>query len=342
MWRRAAYTATALPLLLLGGTLGFRVVEGWNFSDCLFQTAMTLTTVGYREVHPLSEAGRLVSYGVMLGGVLWMAFWFAVVTSFIIESDVFHLFRHRRMERDIRDLENHYIVCGAGRTGTQVIAEFVRSGAAYIAIDADPERVALFRREAPHLRILEGDTTKDEVLVRARVQFARGLVAALSNDTDNLFVTLTARALNPQLKIVARVDHDDNVGKMIRAGADHVVSPQRIGGSRMASLLLRPGVMSLLDVVTRGGGVTLTIEELPVERGSRLGGKTLGDLEIPQQTGALVVAIKKNAPGAQQPFLFNPKSGTRVEADDTLIAMGEQTQLEALRRLALGDGEVKR
>lgn len=332
LWRRAVYTAAALPLVLLLGSLGYMAVEGWSFGDALFQTATTITTVGFREVHPLSEAGRWVTYGVMLLGICWLAVWFATVTAFFIESDVFHVFRDRRMERQIGALEDHYIVCGAGRTGTQVVAELLRNGAAYVLIERDEGRVAALRSEAPHLRLLHGDSTRDEVLVRAKVGRARGLVAALSNDTDNLFVTISARALNPDLKIVARVSDDDTTAKLYRAGADHVVSPPRIGGVRMASVLLRPGVMSLLDVMTRGGGVTLSIEELVVRPESDFGGKTLGELEIPQKTGALVVAVKKDE-ARPTPFLFNPNSGTRVEASDTLIVMGEQGQIEALRQL---------
>jgi voltage-gated potassium channel len=340
LWRRAGYTAAALPLLLLAGALAYVVVEGWSFSDGLYMTAITISTAGYREVHSLSEGGRLVTYGVLLGGISWLAFLFATVTAFFIESDVFHVFRRRRMDREISVLEDHFIVCGAGRTGTQAIAEFLRSGASYVAIDADEERVTALLREAPHLRLLHGDTTRDEMLMRANIGRARGLIAALSDDASNLFLTVSARALNPELTIVARVSDDDNAAKLYRAGADHVVSPQRIGGVRMASLLLRPGVMSLLDVMTRGGGVTLSIEELQLASESGLGGKTLNEIEIPQRTGALVVAIRKNEPRAAQPFLFNPNSGTRVEAGDTLIVMGERNQIEALQTLVQPRGKA--
>lgn len=336
MLRRALYAAAALPLLLVLGALGYVVVEGWSFGDGLYMTAMTITTVGYREVHPLSPAGRWLTGAVLLAGVSWLAVWFATVTSLFIEIDVFHLFRHRRMEREIRALEGHYVVCGAGRTGTQVAAELLRGGASYVLVERDPERVELLRREAPHLCVLEGDTTRDEVLMRAGIHRARGLVAALPEDSGNLLVTLTARALNLQLKIVARANDDENAAKLRRAGADHVVSPQRIGGARMASLLLRPEVISLLDLITRGGGVTLSIEELAVRDRSGLAGRTLGELEIPQKTGALVVAVRRGV-AASGELLLNPTAGTRLEPHDTLIAMGAQEQIEALRRLA-GDG----
>jgi voltage-gated potassium channel len=322
----------------VAGGLGFVVVEGWSFGDGLYMTAMTISTVGYHEVHPLSEAGRWLTGGILLAGVTWLAVWFAIATSFFIEVDVFHLFRGRRMEREIASLEDHYIVCGVGRTGTQVVAEFLRSGAPYVAVDADAHRVAELRREAPHLRLMEGDTTRDEVLVRARIARARGLVAALSHDTDNLFVTITARALNPRLKIVARANDDDNAAKLYRAGADHVVSPQRIGGVRMASVLLRPGVVSLLDLMTRGAGLTLSIEELEVAPGSQLAETSLGGARIPQRTGALVVAIRRREPSRRPPLLFNPQADERLEAGDVVIAMGEEGQIDALRRLAAAGG----
>ncbi|MBA2563818.1 MAG: potassium channel family protein, partial [Gemmatimonadetes bacterium] len=252
--RRAAWAAMALPVLLLLGGTAYVLVEGWSFGDGVYMTLLTITTVGYRELHPLSETGRLLTGAVIVTGVSWLAVWFATVTSFFIEIDVFHLFRHRRMKREISELHDHYIVCGAWRTGTQVVAEFLRNGAPYVAIERDGERVSALHDAAPHLRLLQGDTTRDDVLTRAKISDARGLVTTLSDDAQNLFVTITARALNPALTIVARVSDDDNVAKLVRAGADHVISPQRIGGARMASVLLRPGVMSLLDVVTRGGG----------------------------------------------------------------------------------------
>jgi voltage-gated potassium channel len=332
--RRALYGLAALPVILVLGATGYVVVEGWSFGDGLYMTAMTITTVGYREVHPLSPAGRWLTGAVLFAGVSWLAVWFATVTSFFIELDVFHLFRYRRMEREIAALGDHYIVCGVGRTGTQVVAELLRSGAPYVAVDVEPERLEELHREAPHLRLMQGDTTRDEVLVRAGIARAKGLVAALSHDTDNLFVTITARALNPQLAIVARANDDDSAAKLYRAGADHVVSPQRIGGVRMASMLLRPGVMSLVDVMTRGGAPRLSIEDLPVEPESGLAGHTLSELEIPQRTGGLVVAIRKEQPQVGQRFLFNPNAGTRVEAGDTLIVMGEQDQVQRLRAMA--------
>jgi voltage-gated potassium channel len=332
--RRALYAAVVLPALLLAGGLGYVVVEGWSFGDGVYMTLMTITTVGYREVRPLSEAGRWLTGAIMVSGISWLAVWFATVTAFFIEIDVFHIFRGRRMERDIAALRDHFIVCGVGRTGTQVVAELLRSGASYVAIDVDEARIDALRTEAPHLHLMQGDTTRDDVLTRARIGKARGLVAALSQDSDNLFVTITARALNPELKIVARANEDDNAAKMYRAGADYVVSPQRIGGVRMASMLLRPGVMSLLDVMTRGGGPALTLEEMTVESDSELAGRTLGDSGIPQRTGALLVAIRRHKSDATKPFLFNPQPADTLGAGDTLIALGEDRQIAALRLLA--------
>jgi voltage-gated potassium channel len=337
IWRRAAFAAASLLALLAAGTAAYVVVEGWSVGDALYMTAITISTAGYREVHPLSDAGRWVTYGVLLGGVSWLALWFATATAFFIESDVFHLFRERRMAREIADLSDHYVVCGAGRTGTQVVAEFLRNGAPYVAVEADADRVAQLRAEAPHLRVLHGDATRDEVLVAARVASARGLVAALADDADNLFVTIAAKALNPRLRVVARVNDDDNVAKLGRAGADHVVSPQRIGGARMASMLLRPGVISLLDIVTRGGGVTLEIEEVAVPRGSRAAGRSLAELEVARRTRALVIAIRRAAPAPAPSFVFNPGANARLAEGDVLVVIGESDQVRALGAL-LADG----
>ena len=292
---------------------------------------MTITTVGYREVHPLSADGRVWTGVVLLAGVSWLAVWFATVTAFFIEVDLLHLFRHRRMEREVRTLTGHTIVCGAGRTGTQVVAELLRNKSPYVAVERDEQRVAELRAAAPHLRVVQGDATRDDVLTRVNIASARGLVATLPDDAQNLFVTVAARALNSQLTIVARVDDDENVGKLERAGADHVVSPQRIGGVRMASMLLRPGLVTLLDVMTRGGGMRLTIEECAVSPGSGVVGRTLAELELPQRTGALVVAIRKAEREHGSAFLFNPQGGTRVDAGDVLMAMGDAGQIGRLR-----------
>jgi voltage-gated potassium channel len=338
--RRGLFALLALPLLLLAGGLAYVVVEGWSLGDGVYMTLMTITTVGYRELHPLSEAGRWVTAAVIVAGVSWLAVWFATVTSFFIEIDVFHLFRGRRMEREIAALRDHVLVCGVGRTGTQVVAELLRSSVPYVAIDRDETHLLALRKEAPHLLIMQGDTTRDDVLVQAGITRARGLVAALSQDTDNLFVTITARALNPGLNIVARANDDDNVAKMYRAGADHVVSPQRIGGARMASMLLRPGVISLLDVLTRGAGGPIALEELVLEPGSELVGRTLEDARIRQRTGALVVAIRSRETQPAAPFRINPPPAELLAEGDKLVALGEDRQIQALQRLAAPGGRA--
>jgi voltage-gated potassium channel len=205
VFARRFVAALAILLLLSAiGTVGYVLIEGWAIGDALYMAAITLTAVGYSEVHPLTEAGRTFTMILLVGGLSWMGLWFALITSFIVEFDLTPVFRRRRMTRAIKDLDNHVIVCGAGRTGRQVAHELDALHADWVAIDRNPERVELLRQAHPDALVMEGDATHDDTLLQAGLESARGLVACLSADTDNLFVCLSARDLKPDLTIVAR------------------------------------------------------------------------------------------------------------------------------------------
>ena len=327
-------TALFFALVLLLGTLGYMTIEGWSAGDSLYMTVITLTAVGYDEVHPLSPPGRLFTGLILAGGITGLGLWFAFLTSFIVESDLAHVFRNRRIQKEIKRMKNHIIVCGSGRTGRQVIEELLMAGETFVVIERDREKVEELYELLPDLPIIEGDATIDHFLEDAGVGEAQGLIACLSADTDNLFVCLSARDLNANVKIVARAYEEETVPKLYRAGANHVVSPNASGAIRMASFMLRPSVVSFLDVATRSPDLTLRLEEQTVHSSSPLSGRTLMDAQIPQNTGLIVIAVrKKNQEGAgeEYAYVYNPVATTLLEPGDIMIVMGSPDQIKKLR-----------
>ncbi len=329
--RFAAALAFTIALIVIG-TIGFARLPGWSMSDGFYMTMITITSVGYGEVRPLDEGGRLFASVFLVGSVTALGIWFALITSTIVELDLAHTFRKRRTMKRLENLSEHIIICGAGRMGRQVVIEMIKARMPYVVIDRDPECAEEVRELDEHALVIEDDATRDDTLVAAGIGGARGLVAALSADTDNVFVCLTARDLQPKLQIVARAYDEDARSKLRKAGADHVVSPNITGGIRMASVLLRPQVMSFLDVVTRSEDMDLLLEEVGVPEHSPISGHTLAEAEIPQKTGLIVLAIK-HGEERRAPFLYNPASNEMVRAGDTLIVLGAAEQLDSLRQV---------
>lgn len=333
--RRFLGMMLALAALIAAGTIGFRQLPGYDFSDALYMTIITITAVGYEEVHELGTGGRILAGLLIGGGITLLGVWFALVTSLIVELDLSHVFLTRRTMTKIETLKDHIIVCGAGRTGRQVVAELEAAGRPYVVIDREPAAAAALREQYPNVLVLEGDATTDQTLVEARIGTARGLVTCLSADTDNLFVCLSARDLQPGLTIVARAYNEQTLQKLHVAGADHVVSPNLTGGSRMAAMLLRPQVVSFLDVATRGEGLDLRLEQVDVPPGSQFEGQTLAEAKIPQKTGLIVIATRSaEEAGRDEPWVYNPGPEQRLKAGDVLIVMGRARQIDELTRVA--------
>ena len=329
--RRLELLFLYVAVLMVIGTVGFSLLPDYDLPDALYMTVITLSAVGYEEVHPLDDAGRALATFLLLGGITGMGLWFALITSAIVEMDLAHVFRTRRTMKTLEKTTQHIVVCGAGRTGIQVIKELISSDIPYVVIERNPDKADRVRDLDEEALILEADATHDETLLLARVGYAKGLVAALSQDTDNLFVCLSARDLQPNLTIVARAREQKTVRKLSTAGADHVVSPNISGGIRMASLLLRPQVMSFLDVVTRTGQEPLLLEEVEVPAGSPLLGTTLAEAQIPRKTGLIVIAIK-HGDERRGTFIYNPGPDEQIRAGDTLIVMGNTRQIGQLGR----------
>ena len=327
-------TAVFFVAIVLTGTVGYRWIEGWSWWDSAYMTVITLTAVGYEEVHPLSQPGRAFTSFILFGGITGLGLWFAFLTSFIVELDLDNVFRRRRTLKAIKKMRNHVIICGAGRTGDQVVEELLMAGEPFVVIERDPEKAKRLQETLAELLVIEGDATLDHTLEEAGIEKARGLIACLSADTDNLFLCVSARHQNKDLEIVARAYEEQTVPKLYRAGANHVVSPNASGAIRMASYMLRPVVVSFLDVATRSPDLTLRMEQETVQESSPHAGKPLSDIRLPQYTGLIVIGIrKKNPPGSEEDFtyVFNPQADTNLDPGDIMIVLGKPDQIEKLR-----------
>ncbi|NNK64924.1 MAG: potassium channel protein [Gemmatimonadetes bacterium] len=329
--RRFLLAFAAFGLLAAFGTVGYMVVEGWAFADAAYMSVITITAVGYEEVRPLTDRGRTFTMILLGGGVTWMGVWFALITSLIVESDLKHLFRRRRVKKEVDNIEGHVVVCGAGRTGRQVAEELEAMKTRVVVVEKDPAQAEAFRGAHPDGLVLEGDATHDLTLLQAGLDRARGLVACLSADTDNLFVCLSARDLKPDLTIVVRAYEEETMDKLYRAGATHVVSPNVSGAIRMASVLLRPSVVSFLDIATRSSDLSLRMEQVEIPTTSTLAGRSLAEARIPQETGLIVIAMREPRATGGGGFVFNPAAATTMDPGDELIVLGTVEQIGLLR-----------
>ncbi len=320
--------ALAVFILVVGvGIVGYVVIEGWSFRDAAYMTIITITTVGFSEVHPLDGAGMYFTMFLVLAGVGTAFYLFASIAEFMIEGHLSGILTVRRVEREINKLENHYILCGYGRVGENIAEEFKVSEAPFVVIENNPDRVEECRQKG--YLCIEGDASSDEVLQKAGLERAHGLVAAIDNDADNVFITLTARVLNPTINIVARSILEESREKLLRAGANKVVSPSIIGGRRMAAILLRPLVSDYLDVVSYGDALEYRLEELGVSGRSACKGKTLGETNLRKRTGAVILAIKKKT----GEFNTSPTAEATLEEGDSVVILGTRKQLDEVQRI---------
>ncbi len=327
-------TALLSAAILSMGTAGYIAIEGWSLGDSFYMAIITVTAVGYQEVHPLSPAGRIFTAVLLAGGITGLGLWFAFLTSFIVELDLTHVFRNRWTRKEIKKMQNHIIVCGAGRTGRQVVEELLAAGEGFVVVERDEKKVEELHDLLPSLLVIPGDATIDHFLEEAGIHEARGLITCLSKDTDNLFVCLSARDFRKDIEIVARAYEEETVPKLYRAGADHVVSPNASGAIRMASFMLRPSVVSFLDVATRSPDLTLRLEQETVTESSKVAGKTLMEAQIPQNTGLIVIAVRKRqleGKGEEYAYVYNPVATTRLDPGDIMIVMGSPEQIQKLR-----------
>jgi voltage-gated potassium channel len=316
--------------LLLLGTLGYHLFEGWPVLDALYMTVITITTVGFLEVHPLGTSGRLFTMALALGGVFSAFYAAAEFIRAIVTGEIRSVLGRQRMENRLEKLRGHLVICGYGRMGRLVAEEFSRGGLDFVVIDRDAKVLEDFA--LPHGIPLVGDATADDVLRRAGVDRARALVTAAASDADNLFITLSARLLSDKLVIVARADGEGADVKLRRAGATRAVSPYTIGGHRVAQAVLRPNAMDFIELATRSEHLELQIEEIVLGEGSALVGRSLSASPIRRELGIIIVAIRKPGSG----MVFNPASESLLEAGDLLITLGHRQQLDRLEEMAHG------
>ena len=321
--------------LILLGTFGFALMPEYSLSDAFFMTVITVSAVGYGEIQTLTDGGRLFASFMIGGGIVTLAIWFALITATLVEIDLAQGFKRRKTMKRINDIENHVILCGAGRTGLAAVKRFVTRGTPYVAIESSPAHVEDTRQLDPDALIIEGDATDDDALVAAGIDRARGLIAALSADTDNAFVCLAARELNPDLTIVGRARSEDSVSKLRKAGADRVVTPHASGGIQMASLVLRPNVTLFVDTEASGDSMGLLLEQVSVSESSDVAGLTLAEAQIPARTGLLVVAIQRGESDGDDGdrFVYNPGPNESVRPGDLLVVLGPPPRFDALHRL---------
>jgi len=325
--RNVKFLVAALLVVIALGTSGFHYLEGWPWFDGFYMVITTLTTIGYQEVHPLSHAGRVFNVVIILSGVSLLFLSIGALTQALLEFELQSFFGRRRMEREIGRLTDHYILCGAGRVGRSVARELARRPAPFVIIENNETKAQKFANE--NWFTLIGDATQEQTLREARIEHARGLVAATTTDATNMYIVLTARSLNPNLRIMARASEEMAEKHLLKAGADSVVSPYVFAGQRIAQSFLRPNVVSFLDAATTHLGMDLEIEEVPIQAGSVFAGKTVESSRIRQERGVIILAIKREAG-----MRFNPAPDDRIEAGDFLIAMGEPQQLRELELTA--------
>jgi voltage-gated potassium channel len=319
--RRVLWSLALMAGVLLLGTLGYVLLTGRPVWECFYATAITVTTLGYEDVLNVRASPVTAFYTVALLflGMGLLTYVVSAATAYVVEGDLDQALRRRRMEKRIAELNGHYIVCGVGETGLRAVGELLTTGRQVAAVDRDPERIQRLRVEFPDAPHLQADASEDSVLLAAGIERARGLIATLSDDRDNAFVTLGARRLAPGIRIVARAVEARTAPKLMAAGADSVVSPNHIGGLRMASELIRPGTVNFLDTMLRGPGAAVRFEDMLISESSDLAGKTLAQANLTAEAEALIVAVRE--PGAEK-FRYGPPAGTRLVSGMTLVILG--------------------
>jgi voltage-gated potassium channel len=329
---RAQGPGLAVALLvsvLVGGTLGYELIEGWSAWDALYMTVITVTTVGYREVHALSRVGQAFTMVLLFGGVGAALYTFTLLATVVVEGGLPKRLQKRRHVRMLETIKDHFILCGYGRIGSIVARQFQRQNVPFVVIERDPERLQAAMNDGA--LAVEADASREDVLRRVGIDRARGLIAAVGTDAENVYAVLTARVLRPDLFIVGRAETDDATVKLKRAGADRVISPYQIGGVQIAQLALRPAVVDFVELATSSDNLELAMEEVTVASTSRLAGQSILDANLRQRFGIIVVGIQRQ----DRRMEFNPEPDTAIRGGDKLVVLGRPQSLKQLEAEAL-------
>jgi len=319
-----------IVILVSVGTAGFHVIEGWGLLESAYMTVMTLTTVGYGDFAPQSRAGMAFAVALVAVGVGTMLYTVGLVAQTMVEGRLVNLMGRGRMEKTIENMSNHYILCGCGRIGTLIARELAAEKVPFVVVDNRPGVIQRLQEEG--FVYFQGDATHDKSLIGAGIQRAKGIVCVLPTDAQNLYVILTAKELNPRIWVLARSEEEASERRLLRAGADRVISPYTLGGNRMAMAILRPAMLDFIEITTRRQSLELRMDELAIGDRSALIGKTLEESGIRQRYGLIIVAVKKDS----GKMIFNPAAGYTIESGDKLIALGEEDNVSRLSKEYLG------
>ena len=324
--------STAIALLasvIVGGTVGYVLIEGWSVWDAFYMTIITVTTVGYKEVHDLSRVGQAFTVVLLLGGVGAALYTFTFLATAIVEGGLPKRLQRRRLYHMLETIRDHFIVCGYGRIGAIVTDQFRRQGIRFVIVERDTVRARA--AVALGMLVVEADATREEILREAGIDRARGLIAAVGTDAENVYTVLSARVLNPNLFIVGRAEGEDSVVKLERAGANRVISPYQIGAMQMAQTALRPTVVDFVALATNADNFELSMEEITIGKGSTLAGQSLIQANLRQRFGVVVVAIQRD----DRRMEFNPEPDATMLEGDKLVVLGRPESLKSLELEAI-------
>lgn len=328
------YNRFLLPLyilngLLLTGILGYMIIENYSFFDAFYMTVITIATVGYGEVHPLSTVGRVFTSFLIITSFGTFAYAVSTITRFVTDGEFNRFFKNKKLNSAIEKLHDHVIICGYGRNGRQAAHIFKKHGKRFVVIDKDEKLTETITHKFSDL-VLSGDATQDEILLEAGIMKASALITTLPDDADNLFIVLTARYLNPTLNIISRASDDGSDTKLKIAGADNVIMPDKVGGAHMASLIMKPDVMEFIDQITVQGGDSINLEEITFDKITEtLKNKTLKDLEIRNKSGANIIGYKT----AGGEYVVNPSADTQVLPHSKIFVLGTPEQIKKMKEI---------
>ncbi len=319
-----------ISLIFIIGVIGYHYLLGTSLIDSLYMTVITVSTVGFKEVGEMNDASKIFTILLIISSLSFLAYAISGAVSMVMEGNLGKIIRRKKLNSKLNNLKDHYIICGAEETGEHAINMFIKSRENFIVIDEDEEIIDDLLKK--NIMAIRADSSSENALNFARIKHAKGILLSLKKDIDNVFTALTARYLNPEINIVSTVKNIETEKKLIRAGVNNTINPNNIGGNRMATMLLKPNVISFFDVITRIGEYQLNVEEVKIETGSDLDGKSLTEAEIPKKTGLKILAIKKHD---SDEIKLNPDSKYILKNGDIMIVIGSEEQIEKLKRLSV-------
>ncbi len=326
--RKFVITGVLVGVVFISGAIGYWILEGWPFLDCMLESAITISTVGYGIPDDIKPATKVFSMLLIFAGISVVLYGISALTQFIVEGEINKYLQARRRLKMIEKLRNHHIIVGAGKTGKHIISEFIKRNNPFVVIDRDESNIKKLEEffDKEFLYIV-GDATEEDILLQAGIDRAKSLITTLPDDTKNVFVVLSARTLNPALNVISRASDIETMRKLLYAGATSVVATAELTGIRMAMMATNPGLISFLDVVTFSGEESLRLEEFVVKKNSYLANKKLSEIKLPQSHNLIVISIRKRGS-----HIFNPTGDTVVEVGDRLVVLGKKKDIEEFSR----------